>query len=177
MAEQGSGDGLLRWLAGGLVAGAVVLGLLIAAYAVGYHRGQHHPHRGAAEPTPPTTPTTPTTTTTTTTTPATPASPAQLVATGKKLFGADGCSGCHSLSGAAGAGPTVKGLAGSTVALSTGESVQADDAYLTTAVTDADAQIVKGYSAGIMSAAVKGFDLAARPDDVKALVAFIKAQK
>jgi mono/diheme cytochrome c family protein len=176
MAQQGSGDGLLRWLAGGLVAGAVVLGLLIAAYAVGYHRGQHHPHRAAVKPAPPATQPTTTRPAPTTTT-KTPATSAQLVATGKKLFGVDGCSACHSLTGAAGAGPSLKGLAGSTVTLATGGSAKADDAYLTTAITDADAQIVKGYSAGIMSAAVKGFDLASKPDDVKALVAYIKAQK
>ena len=42
-------DGLWRWLLGGLAAGGVILGLLIAAYAVGYHRGQHHSARSSDE--------------------------------------------------------------------------------------------------------------------------------
>jgi len=39
-APGGGSDGLWRWLVGGLVAGAVVLGLLVAAYAVGHSRGE-----------------------------------------------------------------------------------------------------------------------------------------
>ena len=42
MAQRQSGDGLARWLLGGLAAGAAVLGLLVAAYAIGYHRGKAH---------------------------------------------------------------------------------------------------------------------------------------
>ncbi len=53
----------------------------------------------------------------------------------------------------------------------------ADAAYIEQSITDPDAQIVKGYQPGIMSAAVAGFDLSAKPDDVQALVAFIEAQK
>lgn len=171
MAQGTSGDGLLRWLLGGVVAGAAVLGLLIGAYAIGYHRGQHHAR--SASPAPPAQPAPSTTPQTTT---AAPASPAQRVALGKRLFTADGCASCHSLNGSAGAGPTVKGLAGSTVTLGNGQTVQADDHYLETAITDPDAQVVKGYSAGIMSGAVKSFDLTSKPADVAALVAFIKTQ-
>src|SRR5512141_1140622 len=91
-------DGLWRWLLGGLAAGGIMLGLLVAAYAVGYHRGQDHPHAAAAStaPAPVTAPAATTSAATTTPTPdaapveATPA----LVARGKTLFGADGCSGC-----------------------------------------------------------------------------------
>ena len=36
---------------------------------------------------------------------------------------------------------------------------------------------MKGYRAGIMSAAIASKDLASKPDDVRALVAFIKSQK
>jgi hypothetical protein len=38
---------LAKWILGGLAAGAVVIGIAIAAYAIGYHRGEHH-HRAAA---------------------------------------------------------------------------------------------------------------------------------
>jgi mono/diheme cytochrome c family protein len=175
-------DGTWHWLLGGLVGGLAVLGLLIAAYAVGYHRGQDK----VAAPAPVVTSTAPTTTASTTTPTTTAAAPAPagpvpvtpaLVSQGKQLFTSDGCAGCHSLTGAAGAGPTFKGLAGSSVSLTTGASVQADDAYLTMSIADPDADIVKGYSAGIMPPAIASFQLATKPDEVRALVAFIKSQK
>jgi hypothetical protein len=46
-AHSSGTDGLWRWLLGGLAGGAIILGLLIAAYAIGYHRGQHHPRTAA----------------------------------------------------------------------------------------------------------------------------------
>ncbi|HEX6662151.1 MAG TPA: cytochrome c [Gaiellaceae bacterium] len=163
MAESGSSDGLLRWLVGGLVVGAIVLGLLVGAYEIGRHRGGSE---NAA--------TTPSTTVPGTTTTA-PGS-ADTVR-GKELFTADGCASCHSLDGAAGVGPTVKDLAGSRVQLSDGSTVTADDAYLAKAITDPDAEIVKGYQRGIMAGAISSFGLANKPQDVAALVAFIKTQR
>jgi mono/diheme cytochrome c family protein len=171
-------DGLWRWLLGGLAAGGVILGLLIAAYAIGYHRGQHHSNSAAAP-----TVTTPTATTTsaTTTTQSPTVGPVAvtpaLVARGKGLYAADGCSACHSLTGSSGVGPSFKGLAGSTVTLTSGKTVTADDAYLERSIADADAEVVKGYRAGVMSAAIGSSDLTAKPDDIRALVAFIKSRK
>ncbi len=186
----GGSDGLWRWLVGGLLGGAVVLALLVAAYAIGHNRGEDAARAtspattapATTEPaatTPTTTSTTPPSTTTTTPPPETApieATPA-LVARGKALFTEDGCAACHSLSGAAGAGPSLEGAAGRTVELDDGTSATADDAYLERSLTDPDAQIVKGYAAGIMSAAVAGHKFADNPDDVGALVAFIKSQK
>ena len=172
-------DGLWRWLLGGLVGGAAILGLLIAAYAVGYHRGQDS-RTTAATPATTATQTTATTAPTTRTTPAGlgPVTPTPaLVARGKGLYTSDGCAACHSLTGAAGAGPTLKGVAGGTSELATGESVTADDAYLERSITDPDAQIAKGYQPGIMSTAIAGHSLSSKPDDVRALVAYIKSQK
>ena len=177
---HGTTDGLWRWLVGGLVTGGVVLGLMVAAYAVGYNRGQDVAAPAAtATPLPPPPPPT---TTTTGTTPSTGAigavtvTPA-LVASGRKLYTSAGCSACHSLTGAAGAGPSFKGVAGGTSTLDTGETVSADDAYLARSITDPDAEVVKGYHAGIMGPAIAGDDLSAKPDDVRALVAFIKSQR
>jgi cytochrome c oxidase subunit 2 len=122
-------------------------------------------------------------TTTTTTTPApaaavgTVVATAALVAQGKTLYTSTGCAACHSISGSAGVGPTFKGLAGSSVPLTNGQTVTATDAYLAQSISAPDAQIVKGYQAGVMSAAVAGYNLASNPDKIRALVAFIKAQK
>lgn len=179
--DHTSSDGLWRWLIGGLVAGSVILGLLIAAYAIGYHRGQHHPRAAAAPATGSTS--TPITTTTTATTTAAP-SPAgtvavtpALIARGKSLYGSDGCSACHSLTGSAGVGPSFKGIAGSTVTLTGGQTAIADDAYLQQSIANPDAQIVKGYRAGVMPAAIASYNLTGKPDDIRALVAYIKSQK
>ncbi|MGH2971596.1 MAG: c-type cytochrome [Gaiellaceae bacterium] len=173
-------DGLWRWLLGGLVGGGAVLGLLIAAYAIGYHRGQHHPHTAAAATSSAPTPAT-TATTTSSTTPPPAAGPVAvtpaLVAQGKSLYSSDGCSACHSLTGNAGVGPSFKGVSGSNVTLTSGQSVTADDAYLEQSIASPDAQIVKGYRSGVMAAAISSYDLTAKPDDIRALVAFIKSQK
>lgn len=181
---DGGLDGLWRWLVGGLVAGAVVLGLLVAAYAVGHDRGEDAARATTSAITEPVATTPPPTTTTpppTATTPPPETAPTEvtpaLVAEGKTLFTQDGCAACHSLTGNAGAGPSLDGAAGRTVELTDGTSVTADDAYLERSITDPDAEIVKGFNAGIMSAAIAGHDLAAHPADVQALVAFIKAQE
>lgn len=97
-----SSDGTWRWLVGGLAFGGVVLGLLVAAYAIGYRNGQHQTLATA----PPAPTTGPVATTGAATTAPSPIGPvpvtAALVARGKSLYQADGCSACHSLSGSAG---------------------------------------------------------------------------
>jgi mono/diheme cytochrome c family protein len=172
-------DGLWRWLLGGLAAGGIILGLLIAAYAIGYHRGEHTVEPEASVGTPSTTDTTATATTPTApqsepgSVTATPA----LIAAGKTLYASDNCSGCHSLTGAAGAGPSFKGLAGSATRLTSGKTVTADDVYLARSIADPDAEIVKGYTAGVMAPAIASFNLDQKRDDIRALIAFIKSQK
>jgi mono/diheme cytochrome c family protein len=166
VAEQRS-DGLGRWILGGLAAGAVILGLMVAAYAIGYDRGQD-----AAEPGPPAA----TTTEAETETAETTAPEEDPVAAGEALWTSTGCSGCHTIDGSASVGPTVEGLAGSEVELADGETVTADEDYLARSITDPDAQIVAGYSAGVMSAATDPQGFGDRPDDVEALVAYMAAQ-
>jgi cytochrome c oxidase subunit II len=100
-----------------------------------------------------------------------------LVALGKTLYTNNGCSACHSLTGAPGAGPSFKGLAGGTSTLTNGQTVAVDDAYLERSISSPDAQIVKGYRGGIMSAAIASFGLSRKPDDIRALVAFIKSRE
>jgi len=98
-----------------------------------------------------------------------------LAATGAKLYQSLGCSACHSLTGAKGTGPTFKGLYGSQVQLSNGQTVAADDAYLLESILDPDKQTVKGFAKGIMSAAIAPGSV---PEaKAKALIAFIKSKK
>jgi mono/diheme cytochrome c family protein len=98
-----------------------------------------------------------------------------VVGTGAQLFQSLGCSGCHSLTGAKGTGPTFKGLFGSKVQLANGQTVTADDAYLLESILDPDKQIVKGYPKGLMSATIPPGSVSTAK--AKALVAFIKSKK
>ena len=98
-------------------------------------------------------------------------------APGEDLYRQYACSNCHSLDGGDRTGPTFKGLAGSTVTLTDGSQVQADAGYLERAIVDADAQVVKGYGAGLMTASIAGFDLEQKPEDVRRLVRFIEGVK
>lgn len=145
---------------------------MVSAYSVGYDRGRN---RAAV----------PEQTKTTSTAPTSPArarsgpprSATEVLARGETLYASDGCAACHSLDGSAGAGPSLDGVAGRNVELTDGLTVTADRAYLTRAIADPDSQIVKGYRAGVMSAAISGFGLDGKPGDVHALVAFLEAQK
>ena len=86
-----------------------------------------------------------------------------------------GCSGCHSLTGAKLVGPSFKGLYGSKVQLSTGQTVTADEAYLLQSIMDPDKQIVKGFPKGVMSATIRPGSVSAA--NAKALIAFIKSKR
>jgi len=87
------------------------------------------------------------------------------------------CASCHSLDGDDGTGPSLKGLAGSTVTLEDGGRVKATREYLRRSILEPDAQVVKGYSAGLMTASIDGFDLESRPEDVDRLIEFIEGVK
>ncbi len=95
------------------------------------------------------------------------------VTRGRELYEADGCSDCHSLDGTRMTGPSWEGLAGSRVTLSDGRTVTADDAYLTRHIIEPNALTVQGYPGEVMAQAIETFDLKRKPEDVRALVAFI----
>lgn len=100
----------------------------------------------------------------------TPADPTQ--AAGLALVERN-CVGCHSLDGTDRAGPTFANLAGSQVQLEDGRSLTADDAYLTRAIADPDAEIAEGYSKGIMSASVDPGEFS--EEEIAQMVAYIKS--
>lgn len=105
--------------------------------------------------------------------PSTATTGGSLIARGKVLYRADGCSGCHALTGTRLAGPSWKGLAGSPVTLSDGQTLTADNAYLTKHIVEPNALTVRGYPGEVMAQAIEAFDLKRKPADVRALVAFI----
>jgi cytochrome c oxidase subunit II len=60
---------------------------------------------------------------------------------GEKLFNRLGCATCHGVRA-----PTLAGLYGHPVRLTTGETVTADDAYIRESILDPGAKIVMGYT-------------------------------
>ncbi len=72
--------------------------------------------------------------------------PAQdLVAQGKRVFDEQGCSGCHSVDGSAGVGPSLKGVWGRREKLAGGATVLVDENYVRESILTPGAKIVDGY--------------------------------
>ncbi len=71
----------------------------------------------------------------------------EAAARGEALAAATGCLACHNIDGTSGTGPGWQGLAGSEVALESGETVVADDNYLFNSIVDPTSQIVAGFEA------------------------------
>ena len=112
--------------------------------------------------------------------------PGSAAARGWQLYTQLRCAGCHSTNGnapgpnspkglAAAVGPSFKGLYGSRVKLTSGETVAADDHYLFASIDDPDAQIVLGFGPGVMTEVIpaRAFPSA----QLRALVAYIKTLK
>ena len=68
---------------------------------------------------------------------------------GERLFEQMGCSSCHLLD-RQGRGPIVRGVYGSRVQLSNGQTVLADDPYIRESILNPNAKIVAGYKPNIM---------------------------
>ncbi len=64
---------------------------------------------------------------------------------GKKLFTQRGCASCHSVDGAAGTGPTLKGVFGALQPLTTGQKVLADENYIRESILNPQAKVVAGF--------------------------------
>jgi cytochrome c oxidase subunit 2 len=68
-----------------------------------------------------------------------------IVEYGKKIAMADGCVKCHSFDGEPHIGPTWLDLYGKRETLENGQTIVADEAYLTDSMIDPRAKIVKGF--------------------------------
>ncbi len=93
-----------------------------------------------------------------------------LVEYGKKVAMGQGCLKCHSLDGDPHIGPTWLDLYHRRETLETGETIIADEAYLTDSMIDPRAKIVKGYKAVMPTYRGK-----LTAPDAAALVEFIKS--
>jgi cytochrome c oxidase subunit 2 len=74
-----------------------------------------------------------------------PAEPMELAKQGVQVAARAGCLRCHTLDGTPHIGPTWAGLYRSTVQLTNGATVVADEAYLTESMMDPMVKIVAGY--------------------------------
>jgi cytochrome c oxidase subunit 2 len=92
-------------------------------------------------------------------------------AKGKALFDSNGCSGCHSTDGTTKVGPTLKGVFGSSVELSDGKKVTADEEYLRESIVDPNAKIVKGFQP------IMPTFKTLKDDEIAAIVAYLKSLK
>jgi cytochrome c oxidase subunit 2 len=88
---------------------------------------------------------------------------------GEKLYTQRGCPQCHSLDGKPSTGPTFAGLFGSSVALSGGGSVRADEGYIRTSILEPSAQVVAGYEPVMPS-----FQGKLNDREIDAIIAYLK---
>ena len=89
----------------------------------------------------------------------------------KKLITNSGCTGCHSLDGSDGVGPTWKGLFGTDRKLSDGSSVLVNEEYLIDSIKNPNAEIVDSYPANVMPQAYAD---QFSEDEINNIVAFIE---
>ncbi len=87
---------------------------------------------------------------------------------GAALFRGASCSDCHSTTGETKTGPPLDGIYGSSVTLTGGETVTADEDYLARSIREPKSQVVDGYRP-VMP------DLDLSDDQVDALVDHIKS--
>ena len=100
--------------------------------------------------------------------------PQDPVAKGERLATNNGCTGCHSLDGSNGVGPTWLGLYGSEAKLSDGSTVTVDENYLIKSIVNPNADIAESYFANVMP---QNYGDQFSEDDINNIVAFIKSLK
>lgn len=94
------------------------------------------------------------------------------LARGREVATRRGCIACHSLDGKPGVGPTLKGLYGTDRTLASGQHVVADDAYLTRALVEPNADIVAGFAPTMPS-----YQGILEPAEVAALLEWMRGSK
>lgn len=92
------------------------------------------------------------------------------LARGRELAQAKACSGCHTIDGASGIGPTWKGLFGKQENLEDGSTVLVDEAFLRSFIRNPQSRDIKGFP-NVMP------QLPLTDEELEALIAYIKAQR
>lgn len=101
---------------------------------------------------------------------AAPAAAMDPAALGAQLVKDYACTACHANDKTALVGPGWGGLYGSQVTLEDGSKVTADEAYLTTAITQPDVHLVAGYPVGVMPS----YEALLSSEEVAAIVAHLR---
>jgi cytochrome c oxidase subunit II len=91
---------------------------------------------------------------------------------GQLLVVRNGCTGCHTLDGTRGTGPTWFGLYGSRVLLNDGSTVIADDAFIHESIVDPNAKIVAGFPSPSLMPRYEFTD-----EEIANIIAYIKTLK
>jgi cytochrome c oxidase subunit 2 len=92
---------------------------------------------------------------------------------GEKVFNENGCVSCHKMDGS-GVGPSLAGVPGSTVSLTDGRSLIADDNYLRESIMNPSAKIVKGYP---VPSPMPPFQGRLSEEDLMSVIAYVKSLK
>jgi cytochrome c oxidase subunit II len=100
--------------------------------------------------------------------------PKDPVLIGQQLASLNGCTVCHSVDGTKKVGPTWQHLFNSTVTLSDGTKVTADEKYLNESIVDPNAKIVNGFQPNVMPDTFKS--ILGQPQ-IDNLIAYIKSLK
>jgi mono/diheme cytochrome c family protein len=98
-----------------------------------------------------------------------PTDVSQLQAAGQQIWSTQGCQGCHTLDGSPGVGPTWAGLWMADITLTDGSTVVADEAYISRAIWEPNAEIHEGFQP-IMPSYQGVLD----ENQVRAVIEFIK---
>lgn len=92
------------------------------------------------------------------------------VKAGERVFQTRGCTQCHSVTGVAGIGPTLKGVFGETVQLKGGERTEMDEDYIRESILNPQAKIVQGFEPVMPT-----FQGRIKDKEIGVLIAYIKS--
>lgn len=93
----------------------------------------------------------------------------KLADEGKQLSESNGCTSCHTVDGAKGAGPTWKGSFGVKAELDDGATVMVDDKFIKEAIQKPNATVRKGFGASMPENQLSDKDVKAVTEYIKSL--------
>jgi cytochrome c oxidase subunit 2 len=91
---------------------------------------------------------------------------------GAQLYESKACITCHSIDGSKKTGPSFQGIYGHDVGLADGTSVPVDENYIRQSILEPGSQVVAGFQPVMPT-----YQGTLKPEEIDALIEFIKAQK